>query len=169
MKENETVILGVDPGTIVTGYGIIRIQNRSFVPIDYGCIRPPAKAILSDRYLVIFNSIEELIHKYQPSVLAFELQYVSKNVQSALKLSMARMAAALSAKKKGLRVFGYSPSTVKKAVTSSGSASKHQVQGMVQQILNLTTKPEPEDAADALALAICHGQTAAHLDERYEF
>lgn len=160
---NSDVILGVDPGTRVSGYGIIRIQNQSYIPIDYGCIRPPSEFKLSERYLVIYDSIEQLIEKYQPSVLVVEMQFMYKNAQSALKLGMARGAVMLAAKKKGLPIFEYAPTVAKRAVVGNGRASKYQVQGMVQQILKLASPPQPEDAADALALAICHAQAAPHL------
>lgn len=100
-----TIILGVDPGTQVTGYGFIRIVERDYIPLDYGCIRPPAHYKLSDRYLIIFESIEELIEKYKPTALAVETQYVHKNVQSAIKLGMARGVIMIAAKKKGYSCF----------------------------------------------------------------
>lgn len=162
------IILGVDPGTQVTGYGVICIQNQSYIPIDYGCIRPPPRFKLSERYLVIFDSISELIEKYQPTAVVVEMQFMYKNVQSVLKLGMARGAVMIAGKKKGLPIFGYAPTVAKRAVVGNGRASKHQVQRMVQQILKLTLPPEPEDAADALALAICHAQAAPHIKARNE-
>lgn len=160
---DSTIILGVDPGTQVSGYGVIGIQNQTYIPLDYGCIRPPPRFKLSERYLVIFDSIEELIEKYQPTALVVEMQFMYKNAQSALKLGMARGAVMIAAKKKGLPIFEYAPTVAKRAVVGSGRASKYQVQGMVQQILKLASPPQPEDAADALALAICHAQAAPHL------
>jgi crossover junction endodeoxyribonuclease RuvC len=171
MKKNTkdaNIILGVDPGTQVSGYGLISIQDRDFVPIDYGCIRPPPRFKLSERYLVIYDSIEELIEKYQPSALVVEMQFMYKNAQSALKLGMARGAVMLAGKKKGLPIFEYAPTVAKRAVVGTGRASKYQVQGMVQQILKLASPPQPEDAADALALAICHAQAAAHVQAKRE-
>ena len=167
-SEDSNIILGVDPGTRVSGYGLIRIQNQNFIPIDYGCIRPPSRFKLSERYLVIFDSIEELIEKYQPSVLVVEMQFMHKNVQSALKLGMARGVVMIAAKKKGLPVFEYAPTVAKRSVVGNGRASKFQVQGMVQRILKLASPPHPEDAADALALAICHAQVAPHLQANNE-
>jgi crossover junction endodeoxyribonuclease RuvC len=171
MKNNAkdaNIILGVDPGTQVSGYGVIAIQDRDFVPIDYGCIRPPPRFKLSERYLVIYDSIEELIEKYQPSAIVVEMQFVYKNPQSALKLGMARGAVMLAGKKKGLPIFEYAPTVAKRAVVGNGRASKYQVQGMVQQILKLASPPQPEDAADALALAICHAQAASHVQAKRE-
>jgi crossover junction endodeoxyribonuclease RuvC len=157
------IILAIDPGTKVSGYGVISIQDHHYIPLDYGCIRPPPRFKLSERYLVIFDSIEELIEKYQPAVLVVEMQFMYKNAQSALKLGMARGAVMIAAKKKGLPIFEYAPTVAKRAVVGNGRASKYQVQGMVQKILKLTSPPQPEDAADALALAICHAQAAPHI------
>lgn len=153
------IILGIDPGTIITGYGIIRLQGSVYLPIDYGCIRPPGSFKLSDRYLVLFNALDELLNKYQPEALAVETQYVHKNVQSAIKLGMARGIVIISAKRRGIPVYEYAPSKAKLAVSGNGAASKQQVQGMVKLLLNLARIPEPADAADALALAICHAQS----------
>jgi crossover junction endodeoxyribonuclease RuvC len=166
--EKTSIILGVDPGTRVSGYGIICIQNQSYIPLDYGCIRPPSHFKLSERYLAIFDSIEELIEKYQPTVLVVEMQFMYKNAQSAIKLGMARGAVMIAAKKKGLPIFEYAPAVAKRAVVGNGRASKFQVQGMVKHLLKLASLPQPEDAADALALAICHAQTASHLQTNNE-
>jgi crossover junction endodeoxyribonuclease RuvC len=163
-----TIILGVDPGTRVSGYGIIGVQNNRYELIDYGCIRPPAEALLSERYLIIFESLEELIDSYHPDAVVVETQYIQKNVQSAMKLGMARGVAMIAAKKKRIPVFGYAPTEAKRAVTGNGRASKHQVQGMVQRLLNLESPPHPEDAADALAIAICHAHMAEHLKKKHE-
>lgn len=153
------IIMGLDPGTRVMGYGIIAIEPVGYRLIDYGCVRPPAKALLSDRYLILFEAVEELFAKHRPTALAIETQYVHKNVQSAIKLGMARGVAVVAAKRQGAAIFEYTPSKAKSAVVGAGHASKAQVQGMVQRLLRLTELPEPEDAADALALAICHAQS----------
>lgn len=158
-----TVILGVDPGTQVSGYGLIKVVERNYTPLDFGCIRPPANYKLSDRYLIIFESIEQLIEKYKPVALAVETQYVHKNIQSAMKLGMSRGIIMIAAKKKGIPVFEYAPTQAKRAVVGNGKASKEQVQGMVQLLLKLSSPPQPSDAADALALAICHAQTAGSV------
>ncbi len=154
--------MGVDPGTIVTGYGIIRWNGTIYEVLDYGCIKPPASFKLSDRYLIIYNSLEELLEKYQPSAISVETQFLKKNVQSAIKLGMARGMVILAAKKKGIEVYEYAPTKAKRAVVGKGSASKHQVQLTVQMLLGLAHLPTPQDAADALALAICH----AHANPR---
>lgn len=153
MKNN--IILGIDPGTAVTGFGIIEV-GAEFKTLDFGCIRPPRSKPNSVRYKIIFEGLCELIEKYQPTACAVEKQYVDKNVQSAMTLGIARGMAILAATLQEIPIFEYSPTRVKKAVTGTGRASKIQVQGMIRQLLSLKTDPTPEDAADALALAICH-------------
>lgn len=166
------IILGIDPGTVVTGYGVISV-DRTYLPLDYGCIRPPPRLKLSDRYLIIYKSIKELLEKYKPSTLVLETQFVknngqSNNAQTVFKFCMVRGVVMIAAKEQGLRVYQYSPAVAKRAVAGNGRASKFQVQGMVQRLLNLSLPPEPEDASDALALAICHAQSALHLREQNE-
>lgn len=158
------IIIGVDPGTLVTGYGIIKVENNKYQALDYGCVKPPKTYKLSDRYLIIFEALELLLERYQPQVLAIETQYVHKNVQSAIKLGMARGIALIAAKRKKTAVFEYAPSKAKSAITGNGNASKHQVQAMIQKLLDLAIAPSPEDAADALALAICHAHSMRFRD-----
>jgi crossover junction endodeoxyribonuclease RuvC len=160
------IIIGADPGTLVTGYGIIKVRDGKNIALDYGSIQPPSKLKLSDRYLIIFESIEHILDQYAPDVLVVETQYVHKNVQSAIKLGMARGIMMVAAKKRGLKIFQYAPSEAKLAVTGRGSASKQQVQHMVKCLLNLDDIPQPEDAADALALALCYALT--HNNELYQ-
>lgn len=162
-SDHSKIIIGIDPGTSITGYGIILVSGSSYQAIDYGCIRPPIHLKLSDRYLIIFNGLEELLEKHQPQALAVETQFVQRNVQSAIKLGMARGIALIAAKRKGIPVFEYTPMRAKRAVVGNGRASKSQVQGMVQRLLRLNEPPHPEDAADALSLAICHAQASNGL------
>lgn len=160
------MILGVDPGTVCTGYGIICSDDRGvWRVIDYGCIKPPKKMKLSDRYLAIYEGIDQLLSTYPIDAVVVETQYVNKNKQSAIKLGMARGVILIPAKKKGIKVIEYSPSKAKKAVVGRGLATKKQVQMMLQKLLALEIVPEPEDAADALALALCHAHASryAHL------
>lgn len=152
------IILGIDPGTVVSGFGVITQNDGRFSALDYGCIKPPRKYALADRYLVIYESVYALLEKYQPDALVVETQYVQKNVQSAIKLGMARGATLIAGAKKKTEIFEYAPTKAKLAVVGTGRASKYQVQSMVQQLLHLKELPNPEDAADALALAICHAQ-----------
>lgn len=156
------IIIGIDPGTRITGYGIIGLNGNSYTAIDYGCIRPPPTAKLSERYLILFNALENLLSRYSPQAVAVEAQFLGKNVQSALKLGQARGIAMIVAKRMGLPVYEYSPTSVKKAV-GSGKASKVQVQELVKMLLGLSVMPEPYDAADALAIALCHANASRYL------
>jgi crossover junction endodeoxyribonuclease RuvC len=165
MQKKEDVIIGVDPGTSVTGYGIIQKVHSGFRAIDFGCIRPPSGLKLTDRYLIIFEALEALLDEHRPEVLAIETQFVQKNAQSAIKLGMARGVVIVAAKRRGMHVVEYPPTKAKRAVSGTGRASKYQVQAMVQRILELDHLPEPEDAADALALALCHANTLAYSDK----
>ena len=162
-EQHHSIILGVDPGTRVTGYGILKVEGNQYRPLDFGCIRPPASMKLTDRYLIIYKGIEELINLHKPNVLVVETQYVHRNVQSAIKLGMARGGIVIAAKLKGIGVVEYAPTQAKLAVVGNGHASKYQVQRMIQRLLNLSCVPEPEDAADALALAICHAHAASTM------
>ncbi|MCH9611472.1 MAG: Crossover junction endodeoxyribonuclease RuvC [Chlamydiales bacterium] len=148
-------ILGIDPGTRITGYGIIEDGKL----VDFGCIRPPTSLPLHERYAVIHRGVLALIKKFEPRSFAIETQYVSKNVSSAMKLGMARGVAVLAATLHEIPVFEYAPSRAKRAVVGNGAASKEQVQEMTARLLGLKEVPKPEDAADALALAICHSHT----------
>lgn len=152
------IIIGIDPGTVVCGFGIILCEGNSYRVIDYGCIRPPKKYALADRYLVIYDSVYALLEEHSPDALVVETQFIKKNVQSAIKLGMARGAVMIAGAKKQVPIFEYAPTKAKMAVVGNGRAGKYQVQSMIQHLLQLPSLPNPEDAADALALAICHAQ-----------
>ena len=155
------IILGIDPGTRITGYGLIKVRGQSLEAIDYGCICPPAKETSSKKYLIIFEAIESLVTQYHPDAISVEGQFMHKNALSAMKLGMARAMAILAAERAGIPIFEYAPKKAKKAVVGNGSASKLQVQRMMQTLLNLSELPTPEDAADALALALCHANSVS--------
>ena len=156
--KKDLIILGIDPGTQITGYGVISLSSH-MTALDYGCIRPPSKLTSAEKYLVIFEAIDHLIEKYSPDAVSVESQFVYKNVQSAMKLGMARGMVLLAGARKKIPIYEYAPKKAKLAVVGHGGASKHQMQMMTQAILKLPSPPEPEDAADALALAICHANT----------
>jgi crossover junction endodeoxyribonuclease RuvC len=162
--QESAIIIGIDPGTRITGYGIIQAVGNHYKAIDYGCIRPPAHLKLSERYHVIASALGEILDAYCPVALAIEHQFVGINVQSTLKLGMACGVAIVTAKQKGIKIYQYAPSSIKKAVVGRGRASKAQVQVMVQLLLSLEHPPEPADASDALAMAICHAHTRHFYD-----
>lgn len=150
------IILGVDPGSYTTGYGIIEVTQSGLIPLDFGCIQPPKNAKIHQRCLVIFESIDELIRKFQPNSVIVETQFVYKNVRTALILGMVKGAVMIAAAKQAIEVAEYSPTQAKIAVSGNGHATKSQVQHMIQYLLGLSQIPEPHDVADALALALCH-------------
>ncbi|MBS3803377.1 MAG: crossover junction endodeoxyribonuclease RuvC [Oleiphilaceae bacterium] len=153
------IILGVDPGSRITGYGIIRSEGRLTEYLDSGCIRVGEK-LMAERLQTIFHSLATLIGEYRPDEFAIEQVFMARNPDSALKLGQARGAAIVSAANSGLAVHEYSARQVKQAVVGKGGADKTQVQHMVQTILCLSRKPQA-DAADALAIALCH----AHMSQ----
>ncbi|MHC4788904.1 MAG: crossover junction endodeoxyribonuclease RuvC [Planctomycetota bacterium] len=148
-------ILGIDPGTQVCGYGVIEVDGAEARALDYGVVRGRARP-LSERLKVIHEGLLEVIGRFEPDVAAIEGAFFGKNVRSALKIGEGRGVALLAAAASGLEVVEYAPAEVKKAVVGTGRAHKSQVQQMVRAILRLPELPSPDDAADALALAICH-------------
>ncbi len=148
-------ILGVDPGTLVCGYGVIEVFGNRVQPIAYGVARGGNES-LAVRLKVIHEGICTIIERFEPDVVAVEGAFFHKNARSAIKIGEGRGVVLLAAAAAGLPVEEYSPAAVKKAVAGNGRAHKQQVQGMVRVILNLPEPPKDEDAADALAIAICH-------------
>ncbi len=148
-------IIGIDPGSRVTGYGVVEKQGHCLGFVTCGTIRIARERDFSQRLLTIFDGLVEVMELHQPQVAAVEDLFVAHNVRSALKLGQARGAAVVAARKCGLPVHDYSPRMVKQAVTGYGHARKEQVQEMVQVLLELSGAPS-SDAADALAVAICH-------------
>ena len=154
-------ILGIDPGSRVTGFGIVQSRGAKVSYVTSGCIVLP-KADMSERLNQIYQDVSELITQFSPSELAIEKVFVGKNVDSALKLGQARGAAIVACTQQGMTVAEYTPRTIKSSVVGRGNAIKSQVQHMVTAILGLPSIPK-EDAADALAVAICHAQSRQSL------
>lgn len=154
-------ILGIDPGSRITGYGIIDSDGRRSQHVASGCIRMEDK-VLPERLGAIFQGIAELIETHQPQEMAIEEVFMAKNAAAALKLGQARGAAICAGVTAGLAVSEYSPRSIKQAVVGAGGADKTQVQHMVQRILQLTDKLAA-DQADALAVALCHAHTDSTL------
>ncbi len=150
-------LLGVDPGSHVTGYGVIDCEPR-VCAVDYGCIRPSAKASFPKRLAEIYDQLAELIVRHQIDAVCVEEAFYAKNVKTTLILGHARGVILLAAENARRAISEYSPREIKKSVTGNGAASKEQVQFMVQQILSLKKPVEPLDSADALAVALCHAQ-----------
>jgi crossover junction endodeoxyribonuclease RuvC len=148
-------ILGVDPGLSTTGYGIIEVTPNGLTCLNYGCIHPSSKMSFSEKLLKIYQNIEQVILKFQPDYCAVENIYYHQNKKTAIIMGHVRAVALLAAARMEVPVFEFSPREVKLAIVGFGGASKPQVQAMVQKILAMQIKPSPEDAADALAIAVC--------------
>ncbi len=149
-----TIILGIDPGSRVTGYGIIREHDQRLSYLDSGCIRT-TNASFSERLLQIFNGICILMEQYNPSEMAIEQLFTYKNANTALKLGHARGVAMVACASHGIPISEYAPRMIKQSLVGYGAAEKDQVKQMVMQLLSLSREPQ-SDAADALAIAICH-------------
>lgn len=148
-------VLGIDPGTKITGYGVVDIDGSSLTHICNGRIVCTTNDTLKDRLKLIFDSIKEIIDNYKPIMVALESGFMAKGINSAIRLGQARGVIILCVACMGLDIFEYSPTEVKQAVTGYGRADKVQVQEMVKRLLGLFYRPKP-DASDALAVAICH-------------
>lgn len=149
------IVLGIDPGTARTGYGIVSREGSSVTLLDYGCFETTNDRPLSDRLVLIHAAIDELIATHAPEAVGVERLFFNKNVQTAFAVGQARGVVLLAAGQHGLPVAEYGPHEVKMAVTGYGRAPKDQVQRMVQMVLGMAELPRPDDAADALAVAIC--------------
>ena len=151
-------ILGLDPGIRCTGYGLIAVHSREPTLVDYGTITPPPDATMGERLSVLYDDLAQLIDMTSPDEFAVEATFYGVNVKSALILGQAKGVALLCAAHHQLPAAEYAPRKVKLATTGNGRAAKEQVQYMVQRILNMDHPPQPMDASDALAVAICHHQ-----------
>lgn len=148
-------IIGFDPGLADTGFGIIETDGNRVVCLEYGSIKTPAKTELPVRLLTIYKKVLQLIKKYKPDRIGVEQLFFSKNVKTAMTVGQARGVILLAIASTSIPLFEFTPNQVKQAVSAYGSASKDQIQRMVKIILNLKEIPKPDDAADALAIAIC--------------
>jgi crossover junction endodeoxyribonuclease RuvC len=149
------IVLGIDPGTARTGYGLVTRDGGRLQAVDYGCLETVPDRELPARLLIIHQAVSELIAEHRPAVVGVERLFFNKNVQTAFAVGQARGVVLLAAAQAGLPVYEYGPHEVKMAVTGYGKAPKDQVQRMVQMILGLAAIPHPDDAADALAVAVC--------------
>ena len=150
-------MLGVDPGTAVLGYGVVRLgEKQQAVLLECGVVRTRATAPLADRLRVLFDGVSGIVRRHQPHVVAVEGLFHGRNARSALVLGHARGVVLLAAAQSGVAVEEISPSEVKRAVTGTGAASKAQVAAMVRRLLRLASAPQPADAADGVAIALTH-------------
>jgi len=157
------VILGIDPGVATIGFGIIRAERGKNTLIQYGVITTPPGIPLSERLVQIYNDMQQLVETFQPDEIAVEELFFSKNITTGISVAHGRGVILLAAEKLGVPVFEYTPMQVKQSVVGYGKAEKKQVMLMTQRLLNMKDIPRPDDAADALALAICHSRAATSL------
>ena len=152
-------ILGIDPGTAIVGFGVIDVEGSRCIQKEYGCIRTSSQEATPLRLQHIYHQVKELINRLEPQCMAVEQLFFNKNTKTALAVGQARGVVFLAAVEKGVPVFEYTPLQVKQAVVGYGRAEKGQVQEMVRVLLRLKSRPSPDDAADALAVAICHAHS----------
>ena len=156
-------ILGIDPGYGITGFGLVDAQRGQFRLLNCGVITTPPNSDFSWRLEVIYNDMTELLRVTKPDVVAIEELFFGQNVTTGINVAQSRGVILLAVRQAGVPYFEYKPMQVKQAVVGYGGASKRQVQDMTKRLLRLTENPKPDDAADAIAIALCHGRSATSL------
>lgn len=157
------IILGIDPGYAIVGYGVISYRNNHFSVIDYGAITTDAKTPFNKRLEIIYDELTAIIEKHSPEAMAIEKVFYNSNAKTVIDVSQARGVIMLAAQKKGLPAYEYTPLQVKQSVVGYGRAEKKQIQEMIRRILALEKVPKPDDTADALAMAVCHAHASGSL------
>lgn len=152
------LILGIDPGYAIIGWGVIRFERGKYIPVDFGAITTNAGVPFNRRLEQIYDQLNELLDTHHPDAVAVEKLYFQTNAKTAIDVAQARGVTMLALQKHGMPVFEYTPLQVKSAVTGFGQAQKPQVMEMTKRLLRLKAVPKPDDTADALAIAICHAQ-----------
>ncbi len=152
-------ILGIDPGYGIMGWAVLDKKGNKFIPVDFGSITTEAGMPMEDRLEYIYNALESIIHRYKPEEASIEELFFNNNAKTALLVGEARGIAILACVKGGLIISEYTPLQIKQALVGYGRADKKQIQDMVKRILNLKETPKPDDTADAIAAAICHGHS----------
>lgn len=150
------IIIGIDPGLAIVGFGVIKKEENRITPVSYGCIRTSSEKQNPQRLMEIYDEMIALFEKYAPCAVAVEKLFFTNNITSAMGVSEARGVIFLAARQKNIPVVEYTPKQVKQAITGSGSADKKQMQEMIKRLLDLEEIPKPDDAADGLSIALCH-------------
>jgi crossover junction endodeoxyribonuclease RuvC len=157
------VIVGIDPGIAITGWGVLEkgriVAGKEMKMLDYGCVYTEAHTPVSERLVLLYEGVQKVLREYAPEAIVVEELFFNKNVTTALTVGMARGVILLAAQHFNVPFFEYTPLQVKAAITGYGRAEKAQMQKMIQMLLGLAELPKPDDAADALAIAYCHGVT----------
>ena len=156
-------ILGIDPGYGITGFGLVDAQRGQFQLLRCGAITTPAGMEFSARLEIIYEDMRKLLEMAKPDVVAIEELFFGQNVTTGIGVAQSRGVILLAIRQAGLEVYQYKPMQVKQAVVGYGNATKHQVQDMTKRLLHLQAMPKPDDAADAIAIALCHGRSATSL------
>ncbi len=157
------VILGIDPGYAIVGCGVVRYERNNFSLIGYGAITTDKDMPFDKRLKKIYDDLTELINKFKPDAVSIERLYFNTNQKTAIDVAQARGVIVLAIENAGIPIFEYTPLQVKQSIVGYGRAEKNQVQEMTKMFLHLDSIPKPDDAADALALAICHGHASGSL------
>ncbi|MBI2850081.1 MAG: crossover junction endodeoxyribonuclease RuvC [Chloroflexi bacterium] len=150
------IILGVDPGTVAMGYGVLESRDDKIALIEFGVLTTKARSPIGERLFYLYDTLVDIISKFQPDVAAVEQPFVAKNARTALAIGRAQAVAILAAASRNIPTYEYTPAQVKQRVANYGAGSKEQIQEMVRLQLGLAEAPQPNDAADALAVALCH-------------
>ena len=153
------IILGIDPGYGLVGFGVLEKNGGNLKVLDFGCISTSKEQKLTQRLEIISNCMHELIDRWHPDVMAIEKLFFNKNITTGIPVAQARGVILVAAQERNIPIYEYTPSNIKMALTGMGKADKKQMQFMVKTLLGLREVPKPDDAADALAVAICHSQT----------
>lgn len=161
------IILGIDPGVAIVGFGVIEYNGSKFKTLDYGVIRTPAHTDTEKRLAAIYSELKAIIEKYRPEAMAVEELFWNTNQKTGIAVAEARGVILLCAELLGVEIFEYTPLQVKQSVVGYGRAEKKQVITMVQMFLNIKEKISPDDAADALAIAICHAHAGSSRISKY--
>lgn len=154
------IILGIDPGYAIVGYGVVEYKNNHFRVLDFGAVTTDAHTDFNDRLLHIYTQLSAIIERFSPDAMAIEKLFFNTNAKTAIDVAQARGVILLAAKQRNVGIFEYTPLQVKQSVVGYGRAEKKQVQEMTKLLLNLQKVPKPDDTADALAMAICHAHSS---------
>lgn len=157
------IILGIDPGYAIVGYGVLDYKNNHFTVVDYGAILTDAHTPFNIRLEKIYDDLSRIIEKYKPVAMSVEKLFYNNNAKTVIDVSQARGVIMLAAQKNGVKTYEYTPLQVKQSVVGYGRAEKKQVQEMTRRILALEKVPKPDDTADALAMAICHAHASGSI------
>jgi len=157
------IILGIDPGYAIVGYGVIKYENSRYLTLDYGAVTTPAKTAFTTRLEQVYDGVCEVATRWKPQAMAVEELFFNSNTKTAISVAQARGVILLAAIKCGVPVFEYTPLQVKQAVVGYGRAEKKQVMEMTRLLLGLNQVPKPDDTADALAMALCHAHSSGSL------